>query len=213
MWSTVWTLWPIPFACALDVTVLLDNWKIALSFVVVRCTFKLLIRWTCQSHSPLEMQGQKDWVAVPRFYSDLSVSGADTVPVRRMLWYILHHFMASAWVPAALHTLLPLPSRCSACGCRCSMDMGWQERCALLHILCASCSKVPRAFPWETSIPGVTNSAWQTPSVWGFPVHRQKLFVYLILILCLHSRQWLCAHVYSLIYAHSHSCTFGSLYI
>lgn len=65
MGRTVWTLCPIPFARALDVTVLLDSWKIALGFVVVSCTFRLLIWGTRQSHSPLEVQGQKGRVAVP----------------------------------------------------------------------------------------------------------------------------------------------------
>lgn len=54
---------------------------------------------------------------------------------------------------------------------------GVAEGCALLHILCASCSKAPWAFPQETSTPSVTRAACQTPSVWGFHAHRQKLFV------------------------------------
>lgn len=211
MGRTVWTLCPIPFARALDVTVLLDSWKIALGFVVVSCTFRLLIWGTRQSHSPLEVQGQKGRVAVPGWQCPFSFRCRHSAHEEGALIHLTppHAF----WVPMALHTPLPFPSRCSACACRCSMDMGWQERCALLHISCAPCSKVSWTFPQETSIPSVTNPACQTASVWGFHVLRQKLFAYLILISCLHSRQWFCEHVYSLKYAYSYSCTLGSLYI
>lgn len=126
MWSSVWTLWAIPFARALDVTVLLDNWKMPSALwlfdVPSSCSSGELVshipHWKCRDRrTGWQCQGG----------SVLSVSGVGTVPVRRVLWYILHCFVPSAQAPVAFHTPLPFPSRCSACACRCSMDMRWQR--------------------------------------------------------------------------------------
>lgn len=193
MWSTVRTLWPVPFGCMLDVTVLLDNWKIALSFAVVGRTFKPADLVNLSAKFTVGSAGTEGQGSLARV-SECPFSFRCTQhPQGHVLRCILHYFVPSPWVPVAFRRLLPLPSKCSGCACRWSTDVGWQERRALLHALCTSRSKVPRAFPQETAILSVTNPTCQAPSVWGFDVHRQKLFVYLILIPCLHSRQWLCA--------------------
>lgn len=119
MWSTVHTLCPIPCGGKLDVTVLLDSWKIAFSFGcwtfkpadLVNLSVKL-----CTGAVP-ERQGSTAGGFRASLVSGVHSTHGDIVKMHLAL------FVPSLGAPRALHTLLPFPSRCSEDACWCFMDM------------------------------------------------------------------------------------------
>lgn len=99
MWSTIQTLWRMPFGHVLDVTVLLDNWKIALSFAVFGRTLKpaqlvnLSVKFTPGSAGTEgwgSIAGVSEWPFSSRCMQHPYV-------LRRTLRYVV----PSPWVPTA----------------------------------------------------------------------------------------------------------------
>lgn len=186
--------WLISCGHILGVTILLNNWKTALSFAVAGRTVKPAHLVNLVTTGNAVTEGR---TALPGFQSVHSVSGTVST-MRCALRCLLHCFVPSLWVPMAFRMLLPFPA-----GALNFASQTWGGR--------RVCSVTPCVHPAAKSLKpflrrllslNVTNPAWQDLSVWGSFVRGQKLFVYLILIPCLHSRQWLCACVYSLTFMH-----------
>lgn len=190
MWSSVWTLWPIPFARALDVTVLLDNWKMpsALWFFDVpsSCSSGDLVshipRWKCRDRrTGWQCQGG----------SVLSVSGAGTVPMRRVLWYILPCFMPSAQVPVAFHILCLFPAGALHVPAGAPWTWGGRGMCSLTHPVCIL-QQSPLSFSSGNLYTQRDKSCLSDPISVGISCPQTEV---VCLISCLHSRQWLCARL------------------
>lgn len=132
MWSTVRTLWPIPFGRMLDVTVLLDNWKIALSFAVVGRTFKPADLVNLSAKFTVGSAGTEGQGSIARVSECPFIFRCTQHPQGHVLRCILHYFVpsplsahsssqASAFAQQVLWMCLQMVHGCGVAGETCSL--------------------------------------------------------------------------------------------
>lgn len=111
MWSTARALWPLPFRHVCDVTVLLDNWNIALSYSsedLQACSSGSLVKFTTGNVRTGSVQ---DWLFSGHPLGFKSAQYSCGLP----------------WMSRTSCTLLPFLSRCYQCPCGCSTGVRWHK--------------------------------------------------------------------------------------
>lgn len=158
MWSTARTFWPLPFGHVCDVTVLVDNWNIALSYSsedFQACSSGGLVKFTT-GNVRTERMGRTDWF-----------QGIHLGSRAHMVLPECPELLARFCLSSAGATSVPVDAL-----------LLWGD----MRDKHTFCRNVPWALPQETVIVSVTNSTCQLLSFLVFDVHRQKSFVYLIII-------------------------------
>lgn len=144
-WSTACTFWPLLFGHVRDVTALLDNWKIALSFAAVRRTFEPahLVNLSVQAHRGKceAWRTEQDW-----WISERPLG----FRCRQHPWG--HSLHCTVLLPECPWLAAHFPSRWSRRPCSRPTCVAWHEGRALSHARHASCRKAPGASAWQTPL-------------------------------------------------------------